>query len=192
MDGEEGELSALDEEDEEDISEEEEEEEETSSSSDSDLASLSPEAIAEREERKLAKDSKRLQLDLARHRDILVDSQKLNQSLKRCMAWTEMMIKDGRKALDYRAEHDVGGRILDHEDLHGDEADGDEEDEEEARHGLLSAWTPSPGPMPQLEALDGLLGLDTSALTDGSVQSTDAMPEALGKGDFWSIANALP
>ena len=195
-----GGLSALDEVSEEDLEVDEEDEEEESSddSSSSDLASLSPEAIQEREERKLAKDSKRLQLDLAKHRDILVDSQKLNQSLRRCMAWTEMMIKDGRKALEYEPEHhDLGGRILNRDEEDEVREDGGaEEDEEEARHSLLSSWTPSPNPMPSLEALDGLLGLDTSAITNGehagAVGGGHTMPEALGKGDFWSIAGALP
>jgi hypothetical protein len=190
-----GELSALEE-----LSEEKEEEEEPDESSDdssqSDLTSLSPEAIAEREERKLAKDSRRLQLDLAKHRDILVDSQKLNQSLRRCMAWTDMMITDGKKALDYKAETEIGGRILDHDELN--EHRGEEEpevEEEQQRHGLLGSWSPSPNPMPHLEALDSLLGLDTSAITNSQVATAGATPrvpsEALRKADFWGIANSL-
>jgi hypothetical protein len=108
------------------------------------------------------------------------------------MAWTEMMIKDGRKALEYRVEtEDVRGRVLDQDD-HGEGLDdggsGDEEDG--PRHSLLSSWTPSPNPMPALEALDGILGMDTSAITDAG--GGDAMPAALDKGDFWSIAGALP
>lgn len=187
-----GELSALEE-----LSEEEEEEPEESSddSSQSDLASLSPEAIAEREERKLAKDSKRLQLDLAKHRDILVDSQKVNQSLRRCMAWTDMMIADGKKALDYKAENDVGGRILDHDELNEHHGEEDVEDEEQQRHGLLGSWSPSSNPMPHLEALDSLLGLDTSAITNPKATTAGATPrvpsEALRKADFWGITNAL-
>jgi hypothetical protein len=197
-----GDLSVLDE-----LSEDEEDEEEPEESSDdsssSDGASLSPSAIAEREGRKLAKDSKRLQLDLAKHREMLVDSQKLNQSLKRCMAWTDMMITDGRKALDYKAEHALGGRILDHEDLHDDAHADDEDDDDAPRHSLVSSWTPNP--MPALETLDGILGIDTSALmrrrglqegvadsgieADGGISMQTVPP--LSGNNFWSVAAAL-
>ncbi|KIW07252.1 uncharacterized protein PV09_02107 [Verruconis gallopava] len=193
-------LSALDDfsEDDEEYGYQEDESSDESSSNDS--ASLSPEAMAERQERKLAKDSKRLQLDLAKHREILVDSQKLNQSLKRCMAWTELMIKDGRKALQYKAETDLGGRILDYDENEDDECEVDGA----PRHSLLSSWTPSP--IQHLEALDGMLGLDTSELTRSfSAHSQEAstsrsmtedaqkktIPDALAEGNFWSVAAAL-
>ncbi|RDA93231.1 hypothetical protein CP533_6509 [Ophiocordyceps camponoti-saundersi (nom. inval.)] len=61
------------------------------------------------------RDERRLQLDLSKHRDLLVDSQKMNQSIKRCLDWTEMLIKDGQKALAYRvrpADVSFGGRVL--------------------------------------------------------------------------------
>ncbi|KAG7005685.1 hypothetical protein G7Y79_00018g044920 [Physcia stellaris] len=51
-----------------------------------------------------AKDTKRLNLDLSRHRALLVDSQKLNQTIKRCLDTTESLISDGKKALDYRID----------------------------------------------------------------------------------------
>lgn len=63
-----------------------------------------------------ATNSKRHHLDLARHRALLVDSQKLNQSIKRCLGWTEELIADGKKALEYRIhienEQTRGGRVL--------------------------------------------------------------------------------
>lgn len=69
-----------------------------------------------RDSRIRAKNSKRLHLDLARHRALLVDSQKLNQSIKRCLGWTEDLIADGKKALEYRVhvgnEQTRGGRVL--------------------------------------------------------------------------------
>jgi hypothetical protein len=55
-----------------------------------------------RDAARLEKDEKRLQLDLNKHRQLLVDSQKMNQSLKRCMAISEEMIAEGRRALEYR------------------------------------------------------------------------------------------
>jgi hypothetical protein len=195
-----GGLSALDELSEED--EEEEPEESSDESSSGESGSLSASAIAEREEKKLAKDSKRLRLDLAKHREILVDSQKLNQSLRRCMAWTEMMIKDGRKALEYKAEAELGGRVLDQDDLPEHTHDVDDG---EPRHSLLSSWTPSP--MPVLETLDGILGVDTSAITRRSWHSQEGadsgieadgggndktVPDSLPESGFWALAAALP
>ncbi|KAF2454225.1 hypothetical protein BDY21DRAFT_353380 [Lineolata rhizophorae] len=75
---------------------------------------------------------------------------KMNQSLKRCLGWTEELIKDGRKALEYRvrvSDVKLGGRVL-----------RDEEDEDEGGHrsgeggegalspgrggSLLGPWTP--------------------------------------------------
>jgi hypothetical protein len=62
------------------------------------------------------KDAKRIQLDLARHRELLVDSQKLNESIKRCLGRTEDLIADGKKALDYHVQtggvETHGGRVL--------------------------------------------------------------------------------
>lgn len=61
------------------------------------------------------RDEKRLELDLTKHRELLVDSQKINQSLKRCLDWTENLIKEGQKALDYHvrvSEVELGGRVL--------------------------------------------------------------------------------
>jgi hypothetical protein len=51
---------------------------------------------------RLEKDEKRLQLDLKKHRQLLVDSQKMNLSLKRCMTLSEDMIVEARRALEYQ------------------------------------------------------------------------------------------
>jgi len=77
--------------------------------------SLSPGAIAENDLRHRKRDEKRLQLDLSKHQQLLIDSQKMNQSLKRCLAWTEELITDGRKALAYNirvSDVELGGRVL--------------------------------------------------------------------------------
>ncbi|KAL6876509.1 hypothetical protein J3F83DRAFT_759035 [Trichoderma novae-zelandiae] len=62
------------------------------------------------------RDERRLQLDLTKHQELLVDSQKMNQSLKKCLDWTEVLIKEGQKALAYRVRiTDVDampGRVL--------------------------------------------------------------------------------
>ncbi|KAK7431207.1 hypothetical protein QQZ08_002247 [Neonectria magnoliae] len=110
-----------------DLSEEEEsvmsEEEEPDSLDDSELSSgesasaadpLSPladEKLVVRRKR----DERRLQLDLTKHQELLVDSQKINQSLKRCLSWTEVLIKEGQRALEYTvrvSDVDFGGHVL--------------------------------------------------------------------------------
>lgn len=75
----------------------------------------SPHALAERAAKMRAKDEKRLQLDLSKHQELLIDSQKLNLSLKRCLGWTEELISEGKKALEYQvrvSDVEVGGRVL--------------------------------------------------------------------------------
>jgi hypothetical protein len=114
--------------DEEDDEEEEEEDEEEDEDSlvDSDLSnenaatdpkSTDPQAKADSPSVKRHKrDERRLQLDLTRHQELLLDSQKMNQSLKKCLNWTDLLIKEGQKALAYRVKiADVDampGRVL--------------------------------------------------------------------------------
>lgn len=81
---------------------------------------LSPGAQAARDAAQRAEDESRLRLDLSRHRELLMDTQRMNQSLQRCLYWTEGLIKDGRKALDYQvvsSEVKLGGRILSGDDV---------------------------------------------------------------------------
>lgn len=78
-------------------------------------AQLSPNAVAARDARHRKRDEKRLQLDLSKHQELLIDSQKINQSLKRCLGLTEELIKDGKRALEYQvrvSEVEIGGRVL--------------------------------------------------------------------------------
>ncbi|KAF1841715.1 uncharacterized protein K460DRAFT_369724 [Cucurbitaria berberidis CBS 394.84] len=123
-----------------------EEEELESSDSSFDESTLSPTAQADRDEAHRLRDEKRLQLDLSKHRGLLIDSQKMNQSLKRCMGWTEQLIKDGRKALEYQvraSDVKLGGRVL----VTDDEATYTEES-----RGLLSPWSPLHQAMDALES----------------------------------------
>lgn len=87
------------------------------------------------------KDTKRLELDFSRHRLLLVDSQKLNQAIKRCFDTTESLISDGKKALEYQIDvseientppspQKRGGRVL--------EPSEDDEDIGHSGQGLLS------------------------------------------------------
>jgi hypothetical protein len=106
-------LSDLSEDEDED--EEDDEDEDSSEEESPDDASLSPSAMAESDARHRKKDEKRLQLDLSKHQQLLVDSQKMNQSLKRCLGWTEELITDGKKALAYQvrvSDVELGGRVL--------------------------------------------------------------------------------
>jgi len=68
-------------------------------------------------------DIKMLKLDLAKHREILVDGQKMNQSLGRCMGLTEQLIRDANKAISYRVRYSdmqLGGRVLAQEEEDND------------------------------------------------------------------------
>jgi hypothetical protein len=116
-----------------------EEEPEYSSESSFDENAMSPTVLAEKDAEYRLRDEKRLQLDLTKHRDLLIDSQKMNQSLKRCLDWTEELIKDGRKALAYQvrpSDVKLGGRVLSTEDTQA--LDPDEESK-----ALLSPWSPA-------------------------------------------------
>ncbi|KAH7126948.1 hypothetical protein B0J11DRAFT_290305 [Dendryphion nanum] len=114
------------------------EEPDDDSESSFDEGAMSPTTLAERDSAHRLGDEKRLQLDLSKHRELLVDSQKMNQSLKRCLNWTEELIKDAQKALNYQVRPSdvrLGGRVLESEDTIY--ADHDES------RALLSPWTPS-------------------------------------------------
>lgn len=113
-----------------DMSEEDSEEDSEFDSSESeslDDGSLSPGAMAESDLRHRKKDEKRLQLDLSKHQQLLIDSQKMNQSLKRCLGWTEELITEGRKALEYHvrvSDVELGGRVLAPDEVEGEDAEG--------------------------------------------------------------------
>lgn len=93
----------------------------------SDDGDLSASMLEEKDEKYGRKDEKRLQLDLTKHQQLLIDSQKINQSIKRCMDWTEELIKEGRKALEYSVRpHEVeipGPRVLVADEEEDEDAD---------------------------------------------------------------------
>ncbi|KAJ5559230.1 hypothetical protein N7535_009458 [Penicillium sp. DV-2018c] len=95
---------------------------------------MSPGSLAEHDAKHRVHDEKRVMLDLARHQEVLQDSQRMNQSLKRCLGWTEELIKEGQRALEYNVhvqDVELGGRVLSPEEL----------GEVESGHGLLSPST---------------------------------------------------
>lgn len=66
-------------------------------------------------------DPTRVELDLSAHRALLVDAQKLNLSIKRCLSHSESLISSGKQALEYRARtpepENLGPRVLTPEDI---------------------------------------------------------------------------
>lgn len=101
-----------------------------------------------KESDRLAKDEKRLRVDLEKHKELLVQSQMMNQSIKRCMYAAEDMIREGKKALEYNvrvSDIKIGGRVL---TGHEDEEEGREEIEveddtlhgDDAAHDFLKVW----------------------------------------------------
>ncbi|KAK2760433.1 hypothetical protein CKAH01_16527 [Colletotrichum kahawae] len=97
----------------------------------------------ERDTRRRKRDEKRLQLDLTKHRELLVDSQKINQSIKKCLNWTEELIKEGKKALEYKVQPSdvkLPPRVLQPSYLR------DNEDEEERKDGASAPGSPVESP----------------------------------------------
>ncbi len=110
---EESEIEAEDAELDEELDEADDDEEDGLSGSEA-SGERSPRANALRQEKRRG-DERRLQLDLSKHQQLLVDSQKINQSLKRCLGWTEELIKEGKRALAYHvrpSDVELGGRVL--------------------------------------------------------------------------------
>ncbi|KAK2871750.1 hypothetical protein FQN49_002862 [Arthroderma sp. PD_2] len=96
------------------------EEAEPSSSEDDNMSSG---GVAEHDEKHRARDETRLLLDLSKHQQLLIDSQKMNQSIKRCLGWTENLISEAKKALEYNvhvSDIEVGGRVLAPDEFDGD------------------------------------------------------------------------
>jgi len=143
-------------------------------------SSLSPAALKARDARYRAKDEKRLRLDLSRHRELLVDSQRMNQSLKRCLGWTEELIREGKRALDYRirvSDVRIGGRVLAREDEEGDgDGDGDGGKAGEGG-GLLRAWTPPERNARMSEETDKDSGieLENAGVDDAVIGTSDGL-----------------
>ena len=50
------------------------------------------------------RDPKRIELDLAAHRALLLDSQKTNVLIRRCLAYSEYLLSSGKQALEYHVD----------------------------------------------------------------------------------------
>jgi len=70
-----------------------------------------------------------LHLDLAKHKDILIDSQKMNLTIQRCLGMTEQLLKDAGTALEYQPTILNRNRVLTPEEQEqardGDSRSGD-------------------------------------------------------------------
>jgi hypothetical protein len=146
-----------------------------SSFEDDSSAALSPSSRADDDTRHRAKDEKRLMLDLRKHQQLLIDSQKMSQSIKKCLGWTEDLINEGKKALQYQvkvSDVQLGGRVLSRDD-EGDEG-GALDQMGESSKGLLSPSTT----MNVLE--DSAMWANVLSLLDGEPEKTIAdEPKAL-------------
>ncbi|KAL4945585.1 hypothetical protein BDV06DRAFT_184325 [Aspergillus oleicola] len=101
-----------------------------------DESSLDPGSTAEDDVQHRNKDEKRFLIDLAKHQELLADSQRMNQSLKRCLGFTEELIREAKNALEYNvhvSDVQLGGRVLSDDDLTEDR---------EAGRGLLAVVSP--------------------------------------------------
>ncbi|PSK34234.1 hypothetical protein B9Z65_8560 [Elsinoe australis] len=97
-----------------------------------DEAEPSLDVRASKEERQRAKDEAQLKHDLRKHRDLLLDTARMNRSLQRCLTWTEDLIKDGKKALDLHvisSEVKLGGRVLEADDVEDDDVEEEDNDD---------------------------------------------------------------
>lgn len=128
---------------------------ESSFGDESSLLSSTPDTEQDNTSRRL-REEKRLMLDLNKHRQLLVDSQKLNHSIKRCIGWTEELINEGKKALDYQvkvSDVDVRGKlpapVVDEEEYDG--GDGGGRGGGFSPKGLLSAGLAVPIPAAVVE-----------------------------------------
>ncbi|KAL6716693.1 hypothetical protein ACLMJK_006261 [Lecanora helva] len=102
-------------------SEDEVDSENESSNISATAASSRPSSPTARAARIRFQDPNHVELDLAAHRALLADSQKMNISIKRCLDHSESLIASGKKALEYqpqvRDEFIKGGRVLTPEDI---------------------------------------------------------------------------
>ncbi|WEW59617.1 DNA polymerase IV [Emydomyces testavorans] len=125
-----------------------------------DEEAASPSESAESEHHHCPRDEKYVLDDLAKHQQLLIDSQKLNQSIRRCLGWTESLIMEGKKALEYQvrvSEIEIGGRVLARDDAGGDW---------EGSRGLLSPTTEIPKFLDEHSITDHAV-LAEFALSDG-------------------------
>ncbi|KAI5301428.1 hypothetical protein KEM56_001730 [Ascosphaera pollenicola] len=71
------------------------------------------------------KDTHRLMHDLSKHQQLLVSSQKLDDSIKRCLGRAESLLEEAKRSLDYTVgPAEVRGRVLNSDEVVGISAGG--------------------------------------------------------------------
>ena len=127
-------------------------------------------------------DPKRIELDLAAHRALLEDSQKMNTSIKRCLEQSENLLESGKRALAYHAEapeaENLGPRVLT-----PDEVDGGNFGQGQ---GLLSPSLDHVMENPWERSLGSLGSLDADWKTPGNIQSG---PQTEVQGPFLALTD---
>ena len=80
------------------------------------LTSSHPSSPTSRAARTRFQDPTQIKIDLTAHRNLLLDGQKLNQSIARCITQSESLITSAKTALAYQARaptpENIGGRVL--------------------------------------------------------------------------------
>jgi hypothetical protein len=155
--------------------EEPDEDFDTSEEDDLEDGALSPGAVAQNDLKHRQRDEKRLQLDLSKHQQLLVDSQKMNQSLKRCLGWTEELINEGKRALDYKvriSDIPLPPRVLAPPD---DADEGDNEGMSEIGASLLREARKAAvaGQQAKMEQLAGPTEMETETETETEEDTMD-------------------
>jgi len=106
-------------------------------------------------------DPARIQLDLDARRALLLDSQKLSSSIKRCLAQSESLLSSGKRALEYQAQtqesENLGARVLTPDDI--------EDECFSSGQGLLSPSINSGGVNPWERSLGSIGSLDEGLST---------------------------
>ena len=118
-----------------------------------------------KEARQRAKDEAQLKADLRKHRELLLDTARVNRSLQRCLAWTEDLIKDGQRALERKEEVTLGGRVLD-EDEDDETAEEEDEEEDEDEEGDLAA---------EMRDMEAFLSIGTQRDSGVEMETRDAL-----------------
>ena len=141
-----------------------------------------PSSPTNRSARTRFKDLKHMPLDLSAQRNMLLESQKLNQSIKRCLGQSESLLVFGKRALEYQERspdvENLGPKVLT-----PDEA---EDDTIDRRQGLLSPvvlknandsnpWERSLGRVASLDS-----GLETPDFSNWGPSADQAPDKQLG------------
>ncbi|KAL8835406.1 MAG: hypothetical protein Q9170_003335 [Blastenia crenularia] len=124
--------------------------------------------------------SRSLKVDLSAQRLLLLDSQKLNQALKRCLGRTDELITDGKRALDYKVDTGdlpmLGPRVLTSEDR---------DEELELGRGLLSPglYEHTTNPWERARKVGDSWNVPRPGNSDGLVLEIPEREDGAGMGD---------